>query len=97
MKQFVDDSGRMWIATAAKEDTPRHHGTWYLVFQPVDEPTRRYAMPEVRWQTAATAARTLRTMSDSELRRRLESTLVRRAGRDGEGKAARAQPAANAG
>lgn len=98
MKQFVDDSGRTWIATAVEEDTPRHHGNWYLVFQPADEPARRYAMPEVRWQTAATAARTLRTMSDFELRRRLNSTLIRRAHaeRDGEGKAARAQPAKNA-
>jgi hypothetical protein len=29
-------------------------------------------MPEVRWQTQATAQRTLRTMSDFELRRRLQ-------------------------
>lgn len=99
MRQFTDDGGRAWVATAIEEDTPRHHGNWYLIFHPAEDPERSYAMPEVRWQTAATAARTLRTMSDFELRRRLNSTLVRKAhvGREGEVKAARAETSVNAG
>ena len=99
MKQFTDDRGEQWIATAIEEATHRHHGTWYLVFYPAADPQRRYAMPEIRWQTAATAARTLRTMSDYELRRRLNSLLVRNAvvGSDGEVRAARADASVNAG
>lgn len=99
MKQFTDDRGEQWLATAIEEVTHRHHGTWYLVFHPVADPQRRYAMPEVRWQTAATAARTLKTMSDFELRRRLNSMLVRQGnvGRDGEVKAIRADTNVNAG
>lgn len=77
MKKFSDENGQLWTATAAEESTPRHHGRWFLVFHPEQDPSRHYALPEVRWQTADTAARTLRTMSDFELRRRLKSVLLR--------------------
>jgi hypothetical protein len=71
MRTFRDAAGRAWVASAREEDTPRHHGRWYLVLHPEDEPDAIHAIPEVRWQTDATAVRTLRTMSDFELRRRL--------------------------
>ena len=77
MKTFADHHGRAWVATAHEELTPRHHGRWYLVFQPADDENRVLAMPEVRWQTRATAERTLRTMSEFELRRRLHLLLER--------------------
>ncbi|MGQ0814394.1 MAG: hypothetical protein ACT4O1_07995 [Gemmatimonadota bacterium] len=77
MKAFSDDNGQNWVATALEEDTPRHHGTWYLVFHPQSDPARVYPVPEIRWQTAPTAARTLTTMSDFELRRRLKSAILR--------------------
>lgn len=69
MKQFTDEAGTAWVASAREEDTPRHHGRWYLVFEGPDGGIM--PMKEVRWQTRATAARTLRTMSEFELRRRL--------------------------
>jgi hypothetical protein len=77
MKTFTDHHGRAWMATALEEETPRHHGRWYLVFHPADDETRTLAMPEVRWQTRATAERTLRTMSQFELRRRVHLLLER--------------------
>jgi len=80
MQEFTDDSGAAWIATAREEQTPRHHTRWFLVFHPVGDERRVYPLGEVRWQTAATASRTLRTMSTFELRRRLK-TALRRAGR----------------
>ncbi len=40
-------------------------------------------MPEVRWQTRASAERILRTMSDFELRRRLKNVRARYASNDG--------------
>jgi hypothetical protein len=76
MRTFADAKDRAWVASAREENTPRHHGRWYLVFHPDDESERLLAMPEVRWQTRASAERTLVTMSVFELRRRL--TLVRR-------------------
>jgi hypothetical protein len=72
MKTFSDAEGGRWVASAREEDTPRHHGRWYLVFHPQDDDVAPLVMPEVRWQTEATAARTLHTMSDFELRRRLQ-------------------------
>jgi hypothetical protein len=67
-KTFADEAGASWSADAREEHTPRHHGRWYLVFQ---GPDGELPMPEVRWQTRETALRTLQTMSDFELRRRL--------------------------
>jgi hypothetical protein len=71
MKEFVDEHGRPWRALAREEDVPRHHGRWYLVLQPGDGNGRELMLPEVRWQTAMTAERSIRTMSDFELRRRV--------------------------
>jgi len=80
MKTFADESGRMWVASAREEDTPRHHGRWYLVFHPEGDDSSPLEMLDVRWQTQATAARTLQTMSDFELRRRLHIMLGRAPG-----------------
>lgn len=71
MKQFVDEQGEAWVASAREENTPRHHGRWFLVFHPTADADALLVMPEVRWQTRPTAERTLRSMSDFELRRRL--------------------------
>ncbi len=79
MRTFEDETGRAWIATAEEEDTPRHHGRWYLVFRPADAEKPRLAMPEVRWKNLQTAERTIATMGTVELRRRLR-TLMRRTG-----------------
>lgn len=79
MKDFTDGHGNAWVATVTEEDTPRHHGRWYLVFHPAGAETPRLPVPEVRWQTEETAERTLATMSLFELRRRL-SGMQRRAG-----------------
>ena len=70
MVTFNDESGAAWVASAREEQTPRHHGRWYLVFHP-EGASDVLEMAEVRWQTRATAERTLRTMSVFELRRRL--------------------------
>jgi len=77
MVTFKDDDGREWVATAREEDTPRHHGRWYLVLHPVDTVEPELTVPEVRWQTVRSAQRTLDTMSVFELRRRLRLGLGR--------------------
>ena len=77
LRTFHDEAGRAWVATAREEPTPRHHGRWYLVFRPVDDAAVEIPMQEVRWQTAATAYRTIRTMSDFELQKRLGIVLAR--------------------
>lgn len=77
MKQFMDEDGAAWVASARQENTARHHGRWYLVMHPAGDDSQPMAMPEVRWQTSATAARTLQAMSEFELRRRLHILLER--------------------
>ncbi|MCI0356103.1 MAG: hypothetical protein L0099_13855 [Acidobacteria bacterium] len=80
MREFSDQGGRRWVADAREEPTPRHHGRWYLVFQPLASHEPVLPMPEVRWQTHETANRTLQTMSEFELRRRLATVLARSGG-----------------
>ena len=77
MRSFTDEQGREWTATAHEEDTPRHHGRWYLVFHPTGAETPSLPATDVRWQTRATAERTIRTLSEVELRRRLTSLKLR--------------------
>ena len=79
MKPFTDVHGGAWVAGATEEDTPRHHGRWYLVFQPAGAAAPRLDVPEVRWQNLGEAERTLATMSLFDLRRRLVAAQ-RRAG-----------------
>jgi len=71
MRKFTDEHGGGWIAGVKEEKTPRHHGRWYLVFHPDGGDTPSLATPEVRWQSQASAERTIGTMSLFELRRRL--------------------------
>lgn len=92
MKQFTDENGASWVAGAVEETTPRHHGRWYLVFHPETDAERILPMPEVRWQTRATAARTLHTMSEFELRRRLNTVRERALDQIGASPAEGAQP-----
>lgn len=75
MRTFEDETGTAWTASAMEESTPRHHGRWFLIFEGGDGTV--LPMPEVRWQTRATADRTLRTMSVFELRRRVHVALER--------------------
>lgn len=92
MKTFSDESGTSWVASAREEDTPRHHTRWYLTIEGADGAVFR--IPEVRWQTRATAERTLRTMSDFELRRRLHIVRERALLEDGASPDAGAPPEA---
>ena len=80
MKQFKAEDGREWVATAREEDTPRHHGRWFLVLHPADDAGTELALPEVRWKTEHTARRTLETMGDFELKRRLRIAARRHEG-----------------
>jgi hypothetical protein len=92
MRTFNDEHGRAWIADAREENTPRHHGRWYLVFRDERDEARVLPMPEVRWQTRATAQRTLATMSEFELRRRLHLLFERALAESGASPETGAQP-----
>lgn len=81
MRNFTDEQGATWTADVREEKTPRHHGRWYLLFRAEDG--TELEMPEVRWQTRATGERTINTMADFELRRRLHIIRGRYASNNG--------------
>ncbi len=71
MRTFTDEEGREWVAMAAEEDVPRHHGRWYMLIRSARDEGPELVLPEVRWQTLHTAERSINTMSRFELVRRL--------------------------
>lgn len=77
MRSLIDEAGMSWRATAREEETTRHHGRWYLVFHPADDPQHLFPLREVRWQTRETAERTILSMSETELARRLQTARAR--------------------
>ncbi len=83
MREFADENGRIWVGTIQEEAGMDYKGRFYFVFRPDgpdgEDDGDRVSLTDVRWNSKRTAARTLRTMSDVELRRRLRSALGRSA------------------
>lgn len=77
MRRFSDSGGAEWTASVHEEDGYDYKGRYSLVM--VDESGTEVALEDVRWNTERTAHRTLQTMSETELRRRLRSARGRRA------------------
>jgi hypothetical protein len=77
MKAFTDREGRNWHALVREEPGTDYKGRFFLVIRADGESGREHALEDVRWNTERTAARTLETMSEVELRRRLRSALGR--------------------
>lgn len=70
MKEFTDGEGRRWIASAEEEVSTDYKGRYYMVMKPADG-GRTLPLRDVRWNSERTARRTIETMSEVELRRRL--------------------------
>lgn len=80
MREFSDESGRIWVGTIQEAAGTDYKGRFYFLFRPEgDDAGDEVSLTDVRWNSERTAARTLRTMSDVELRRRLRSALGRSA------------------
>ena len=78
MRRFRDHEGNAWVATVAREEGGDYKGRFYFVVD--DEGNhegRRVSLTDVRWNSSRTAERTLATMSEVELRRRLRSAIGR--------------------
>ena len=82
MREFKDDSGKAWVATVQERPGDDYKGRFAFVARPEEggEDTE-YPLDDVRWNTEKTAERTLQTMSEKELRRRLKIALGRGMGR----------------
>lgn len=82
MRQFKDESGRVWDAQVQERPGDDYKGRFVLVMTGEDEAGENgFPLEDVRWNSLKTAERTLRTMSEKELRRRLRIALGRGLGR----------------
>ena len=79
MREFVDGFGAAWRASVRERPGPDYKGRYFLFLEPGGGGDG-LALLDVRWNSERTARRTLETMSDVELRRRLRSALGRGAG-----------------
>lgn len=70
MKEFTDAEGRRWVASAAEETSTDYKGRYHMVLRP-EGGGEALALHDVRWNSERTARRTIETMSETELRRRL--------------------------
>lgn len=89
MRTFQDSQGRTWTATVRERPGQDYKGRYHLFLtREESEEDDGLALLDIRWNTEATARRTLETMSEVELRRRLRQGLGRNpkaAGRAEEG------------
>ena len=76
MRDFTDAGGRAWQASVHEEPGTDYKGRFRLVLTPRDG-ADAVALEDIRWNSERTAQRTLDTMSEVELRRRLRSALGR--------------------
>jgi hypothetical protein len=79
MREFTDQDGRSWRAMVRETPGPDYKGRYFFVMAPVEDSGVEVALHDIRWNTQRTAQRTLDTMSQVELRRRLRSALGRAA------------------
>jgi hypothetical protein len=79
MREFTDGAGAGWVATVRERPGPDYKGRYYFFLEP-RAGGEGVALTDVRWNSERTAQRTLETMSEVELRRRLRSALGRGAG-----------------
>lgn len=78
LRDFTDAEGRSWTASVREEKGTDYKGRLYLVLTPEGgTEDDALALEDIRWNSERTARRTLETMSEVELRRRLRSAAGR--------------------
>jgi hypothetical protein len=80
MREFKDERGETWLASVQEREGEDYKGRFLLRLSPKDEARERgILLRDVTWNSSKTAERTLKTMSEVELRRRLKIGLGRAA------------------
>ncbi len=79
MREFESHDGSRWKASVRQHEGPDYKGRYHFSVWPAGgSEEEAVPLPEIRWNSEKTARRTLESMSDVELRRRLRSALGRR-------------------
>ena len=78
MRECTDENGQVWVGTIREELGDDYKGRFCFVFREEADPEGELvSLTDVRWNSERTAERTLRTMSEVELRRRLRAARGR--------------------
>jgi len=77
VRRFSDESGIEWVAAVQGREGVDYQGRFHFVARRADGSGGEVALEDLRWNSEATARRTLETMSEVELRRRLRSARGR--------------------
>jgi len=76
MRVFEDHVGGQWQAEVFEREGYDYKGRFHLVLTPIGGGDA-VELTDIRWNTPRTAQRSIQTMSEVELRRRLRSALGR--------------------
>lgn len=72
MREFQDEGGATWVASVQEREDGDYKGRYLFRMSPGEgSDGSSVYLEDVRWNSPKTAERTLRTMSEEELRRRL--------------------------
>jgi hypothetical protein len=77
MRTFTDESGQTWEAFVAEREGLDYKGRYHFQVKRDGDDSETLGLPEIQWNSRETAERTLATMSEVELRRRLRSAVGR--------------------
>jgi hypothetical protein len=81
MREFTDAEGAVWVASVQERGGDDYKGRFCFTLKPKSgSEADLLGLIDVCWNSRETAERTLRTMSVTELRRRLRSARGRGAG-----------------
>ncbi len=73
MREFRDVDGEPWVASIRERDGDDYKGRYCFFFYPGNRPEEEgVPLVDVRWNSPQTAKRTLTTMSEVELQKRLK-------------------------
>ena len=82
MREFKDETGGAWVARVQEIPGDDYKGRFVFVLsRQGDDSGLDYPLDDVRWNSEKTAERTLKTMSETELRRRLRIARGRGTGK----------------
>ncbi len=76
MREFTDAEGQVWVGETSERPGADYKGKYHMTLRP-REGGEVVELTDVRWNSLHTARRTLETMSEVELRRRLRSAVAR--------------------
>ena len=72
MREFQDEDGALWMASVGQRQGQDYKGRYYFRLARADDREREeVSLEDVQWNSPKTAERTLETMSEEDLRRRL--------------------------